>query len=226
MDLSIRPMMLGSVKLPETHPRAADGNCVIHGFVVTHPDGAIVVDTGVAGDHDVLNEIYHPTATPLVEALNTADVDERDVVAIVNTHLHFDHCGQNRMLPSVPVYVQAAELEAVRLPKFTIPEWAEIADDRRRVIDGDAEIAPGVSVMATPGHTPGHQSVVVSNGDQVEIIVGQCCYTCGEFADGRILPADMHEPSLLDEGLASLDRLRRLDPTSAYFSPYTTVFTA
>ena len=57
MDLSIRPMMLGSVKLPETHPRAADGNCVIHGFVVTHPDGAIVVDTGVAGDHDVLNEI-------------------------------------------------------------------------------------------------------------------------------------------------------------------------
>ncbi len=226
MDLSIRTLILGSVQLPAFHPRAAEGSCVIQGFVVTHPDGAVVVDTGVATDHDLLNEMYRPTATPLVDALNSVGVDERDVVAIVNTHLHFDHCGQNRMLPSVPVYVQAAELEAARLPMFTIPEWAEIADERRRVIDGDAEIAPGVSVVATPGHTPGHQSVVVRNDDRVEVIVGQCCYTCGEFTDGTVLPEDMHDTSLLARGMASLDRLRRLNPAAAYFSHDTTVFIA
>ncbi len=199
---------------------------MVQGFVISHPDGPIVVDTGVADDHDLINELYRPSTTQLIVALNAAGIDERDVAAIVNTHLHFDHCGQNRALPNVPVYVQAAEVEAARLPMFTIPEWAEIASDRRRVIDGDAEIAPGVSVMATPGHTPGHQSVVVRSSDRVEVIVGQCCYTCAEFIDGTVLPADMHDASLLEEGLKSLERLRRLAPTAGYFSHDIEVFTS
>lgn len=226
MDMSIRTMTLGSVQLPEFHPRAAAGECVIQGFVISHPDGPIVVDTGVADDHDLINELYRPTTTPLVAALNEVGIDERDVTAIINTHLHFDHCGQNRMLPNVPVFVQAAEVAAARLPMFTVPKWAEIADERRRTIDGDAEIAPGVSVLATPGHTPGHQSVVVRRGDRAEVIVGQCCYTCAEFIDGTVLPADMHDVSLLDDGLASLERLRGLAPVAGYFSHDIAVFTA
>ncbi len=225
MDLAIRTMNLGSVDLPASHPRAADGDCVIQGFVICHPDGAIVVDTGVADDHELINELYRPAATPLTEALNAVGVDERDVAAIVNTHLHFDHCGQNRALPNVPVYVQAAELDAAQQPMFTVPEWAEIADDRRRVLDGDTEIAPGVSVLATPGHTPGHQSIVVDDGERVEVIVGQCCYTCGEFADGTIVAGDMHDVALIAQGHASLERLRRLRPAAAYFSHDTAVFT-
>lgn len=126
------------------------------------------------------------------------------------------------MLPNVPVFVQAAEVEAARLPMFTVPEWAEIADERRRTIDGDAEIAPWVSVMATPGH----QSVVVRSGDRVEVIVGQCCYTRAEFIDGTVLPADMHDVSLLDDGLASLERLTGLAPAAGYFSHDIAVFTA
>lgn len=226
MNLTIHTMTLGAVELPGFHPRAASGVCIVQGFVIAHPDGPIVVDTGVADDHDLINELYRPTTTPLIAALNDLGIDERDVAAIINTHLHFDHCGQNRALPNVPVFVQAAEVEAARLPMFTVPEWAEIAGDRRRVVDGDAEVAPGVSVVATPGHTPGHQSVVVGSGDRVEVIVGQCCYSCVEFIDGTVLPADMHDASLLGEGLASLERLRRLAPIAGYFSHDTEVFTA
>ncbi len=222
--VSISPLALGSVTLPDTHPRAVEGDCLIQGFVIHHPDGPIVVDTGVADDHDRLNELYQPVVVPLIDALNSAEVDERDVVGIVNTHLHFDHCGQNRALPTVPVYVQAAELEAAQLPRFTIPEWAEISPERRRVIDGDDEIAAGVTVVATPGHTPGHQSVVVRSGDRIEVIVGQCCCTCEEFRSGSLLPADMHDESMLDQGHASLDRLRRLDPAAGYFSHDAAVF--
>ncbi len=221
---TISTLSLGSVKLPDAHPRAAEGDALIQGFVIHHPDGPIVVDTGVADDHDRLNELYQPTAVPLIDALNSVGVDEREVAGIINTHLHFDHCGQNRTLPSVPVYVQAAELAAALLPRFTIPEWAEITPERQRVIDGDAEIAAGVTVVATPGHTPGHQSIVVRSGDRVEVIVGQCCYTCSEFSSGTLLPADMHDESMLDQGRASLERLRRLDPAAGYFSHDTTIF--
>lgn len=80
--------------------------------------------------------------------------------------------------------------------------------------------------MATPGHTPGHQSVVVRSDDRIEVIVGQCCDTCAEFIDGMVLPADMHDVSLLDDGLASLERLRVLAPAAGYFSHDIEVFTA
>ena len=61
------------------------------------------------------------------------------------------HCGQNQALPSVPVYVQAAELDAAQLPNYTIREWAHIEPDRQRVVNGDETIADGVTVVATPG---------------------------------------------------------------------------
>ena len=84
----------------------------------------IVFDTGTADDHPWLNETYRPTITPIVEALNGIGVDERDVEAIVNSHLHFDHCGQNRSLPWAPVWAQSAEYEMVDAKRYTIAEWA------------------------------------------------------------------------------------------------------
>jgi glyoxylase-like metal-dependent hydrolase (beta-lactamase superfamily II) len=122
------------------------------------------------------------------------------------------------------VYVQAAELRAIDLPKFTIPDWAHIDQDRQRVVDGDQQIAPGIAVAATPGHTPGHQSVVIEHDDHRSIIVGQCCYTCDEFELGQPSAADMHDDSMLATGIESLRRLRRLEPTAAYFSHDLTVY--
>ncbi|MDJ0770033.1 MAG: MBL fold metallo-hydrolase, partial [Ilumatobacter sp.] len=96
MRITVTPIELGEVQLPDGHPRRADGVAIMRGFVVRHPDGIIVYDTGAGDDHERLNELYHPTVVPIVIALNEAGVDERDVIAIVNSHLHFDHCGQNR----------------------------------------------------------------------------------------------------------------------------------
>ncbi len=223
--IRIDVLQLGSVVLPEQHPRAADGRCVIQGFAIHHPDGVFLVDTGVATDHDLLNELYRPTVVPIVEAVNAAGVDERDVVAIVNSHLHFDHCGQNRFLPDVPVYAQRAEWEAAELPRFTIPEWALIDASRRRLLDGDEEIAPGLRVVATPGHTPGHQSVLIDGGpDGPTLVAAQACYTCAEFAAGAPAAVDMHDETWLDAGIDSLRRLWALHPAVAHFSHDPTVY--
>lgn len=216
--VTVTVLSLGEVHLPDWHPRAGDRTCAIQAFLIRHPDGPVLVDTGVGSDHDLINEIYRPTVVPIVNALNAAGVDERDLRAIVNTHLHFDHCGQNRSLPSTPVYVQAPELAAAEAPMFTVPEWAFIHTDRKRIVHGDEEIAPGVHLIPTPGHTPGHQSILVDGQDGPELIVGQCCYTCTEYEAGQVSPSDIHDETLLEAGVESLARLRQLRAEVAYFS--------
>lgn len=217
---------LAVVKLPEWHPEAhASPTSPVYGYVIDHPDGAIVVDTGVGFGNDFIDEVYRPECEQLENTLSAKGVDPTSVIAVVNSHLHFDHCGQNRFLPDVPVYAQRAEWEAAELPRFTIPEWALIDASRRRVLDGDEEIAPGLRVVATPGHTPGHQSVLIDGDpDGPTLVAAQACYTCAEFAAGAPAAVDMHDETWLDAGIDSLRRLRALHPAVAHFSHDPTVY--
>ncbi|MGE0140750.1 MAG: MBL fold metallo-hydrolase [Ilumatobacteraceae bacterium] len=217
---------LGEVQLPEWHPRVGDVTALVRAFVIRHPDGVVVFDTGIGSDHPVIDDLYaKPRITPIITALNTVGVDERDVTAIVNSHLHFDHCGQNSALPSVPVYVQAAELIAAQLPHYTIAEWAHIEPDRRRILNGDEEIAPGIQILATPGHTPGHQSLLVHSPDgRAQLIVGQCCYTCAEFEAEAVAADNIHDETYRDAAAETIARLRRLPITDALFSHDRTIY--
>jgi N-acyl homoserine lactone hydrolase len=149
------------------------------------------------------------------------------VVAIVNTHLHFDHCGQNDSLPGVPVWVRADEVEAARTEGYTVPEWATIPPERLRLAADGEEIASGVRLVATPGHTPGHQSVVVTDRDgNYHIVAGQCCHSGKEWAAGAPAATDMYDPGLVRAGIDSLERLLELAPVAVFFShdpdPYRT----
>ena len=69
----------------------------VHGFVIHHPEGAIVVDTGIGYGNDLIDSLYPHQSVSLIDELNRCGVDERDVHLIVNSHLHFDHCGQNQV---------------------------------------------------------------------------------------------------------------------------------
>ena len=215
---------LGTLQLPAWHPRHDDVVATVYGYLVTHPDGPILVDTGARAGHPLIEELYSPEIRPIIGEINALGVDERSIVAVVNTHLHFDHCGHNHLFSDAPVWVQEAELEAAAQPGFTVPEWAEIDVARLRVAGDSEEIAPGVTLLATPGHTPGHQSVVIADEARTSVIVGQCCYTCAEFEQGSPAAADMHDESYIEVGLASLGRLRSIDVDEAYFSHDLTVF--
>ena len=208
---------LAELELPSWHPRSADGVCPVLGYVVHHPDGPVVVDVGVGRGSDLIEELYRPTVHDLGARLAEVGVDERDVVAVVCSHLHFDHCGQLAAL-SAPVHVQAAERAVATQPGYTVPEWLALPEERWRVADGDAQLADGLRVVATPGHTPGHQSVVVAAGDDVVVLGGQCAYTAAEFAAGRVDPGDVHDPSWHDAAVESLRRLRALRPGRVLFA--------
>jgi N-acyl homoserine lactone hydrolase len=208
---------LGELVLPGWHPRAADGVGQVFGYVIHHPDGPVVVDTGVGRGSALIEELYRPTVHDLVARLGEVGVDEREVAAIVCSHLHFDHCGQNAALRA-PVHVQAAERAAAASPRYTVPDWVALPEARWRVVDGDADLADGLRLVATPGHTPGHQSVVVTAGDEVVVLAGQCTYTAAEFTAGTLPVEDVHDPSWHDAALDSLRRLRALRPTRVVFA--------
>src|SRR6266487_3440457 len=143
--------------------QVADGSeWPVHGFVVTHPGGALLVDTGVGGPDDLLND-WRVVNRSVADALADIDMTPADIGLVVNTHLHFDHCGQNAVFSHAACYVQRAEVERAERESRELYDWFGFMNARWELLDGDTEILPGLSVVSTPGHTVGHQGAVVSS---------------------------------------------------------------
>ena len=166
---------------PAEHLPWANGPVVVNAYLVDHADGPILYDTGVGHGSALIDDWYSPVHHPLDAAVRRFGCDPDDVVAVVNSHLHFDHCGQNPRFPGVPILVQRAELDAARAPRYTVPEWVDFPGARFHVLDGPADVAPGVRLVPTPGHTVGHQSVVVDTDDGPVVLYGQASEGLDDF---------------------------------------------
>jgi N-acyl homoserine lactone hydrolase len=133
----------------------------VYVHVIDHPDGRVLVDTGMT---ELRPEVVDmdPRLVPLSEqAFDLAGVD-----VVVNTHLHFDHCGGNHLFFGRPIYVQRQELEDARTEdNYTIREWVEAPGARYEPVDGEFELLPGLRLVPAPGHTRGLQVVVVETGE-------------------------------------------------------------
>jgi N-acyl homoserine lactone hydrolase len=156
------------------------GDWPVHGFVVKHAGGAILVDTGVGGPGKLLND-WRVVNRDVADALADIDLAPSDIGLVINTHLHFDHCGQNSVFPHAPVYVQRAEAERAERESKELWDWFGFMNARFELLDGDAEIVPGVRAVATPGHTVGHQCVIV--GDATDLLIGDAAYTPASYSD-------------------------------------------
>ncbi len=184
---TIQPLHLADVAFPEGHPRGGETGPV-YGFLVTGQDSPLLVDTGIDGPHPLIDQLYRPVRYPLLDVLARIGIRPADIGLIINTHLHFDHCGGNRLFPGTPILVQTSEYEAAREPDYTIREWVSFPGADYRLIEGGLEVGPGVRIVATPGHTPGHQSVLIDTDDGLVIIAGQAAETASNFEAG-------HDPS-------------------------------
>lgn len=214
----LHQLALGRVHLPETHPRARERTCEIFAYAIEHPDGVIIVDTGPRAGHPIIDQLYAPEVALISDAINEVGLDERDVIAVVNTHLHFDHCGQNHRFEHAAVWVTEAELTVSTTEFYTVPEWARIEPSRLRLAADGEVLADGVTLLHTPGHTPGHLSIAVDTSTGLELVVGQACYSCAEYEMGVTAPEDMHAPDWHEVGLESLARLRSFGASRAHFS--------
>jgi N-acyl homoserine lactone hydrolase len=208
--------------VPDFHPEAIGfAGFDVFGFVIHHGDGPIVVDTGIGLDNEFINQLYGHQSVSIIDALHDCHVDERDVQCIINSHLHFDHCGQNHAL-GAPIVAQRAEVEAAAGQFYTVPQWADIPVARSSIVDGDVEIATGVHVLLTPGHTPGHQAVSVATSDGLVLIAAQCIYRADAWTGG-VEANNLHDDSWREVAAESLARLRALRPATVLLSHDTSI---
>ena len=192
-----------------------------YGYLIDHPEaGRLLVDTGM-GSHPEVDAWYRPTRVPLAAALRAAGSDLDDIGYVVNCHLHFDHCGGNPDLAGRPVFAQRAELALARATEsHTLPELVDHPGARIEELDGAAEVLPGVHIVPTPGHTAGHQSVVVTRGDGTLIVAGQSHDNATLFT-GDVLG---HHAGV-GEQPAWLSRLLAYDPRQIVFAHDNAVWT-
>jgi N-acyl homoserine lactone hydrolase len=180
----IRPVLLGHYTMP-TDSRFPGQKIVVCAYLIRHPERLVLFDTGIAVGHEEAERIYAPIARrPLSEALAATGVSLRDVGAVANCHFHLDHCGGNPLFPERPIFAQAREYESAAEGglDYTLPGLFDFEGVALELHDGDAEIASGLRVIPTPGHTPGHQSLLVETRQGRVLLAGQALNTASDFA--------------------------------------------
>jgi len=80
-SVRVQRLALGEVSFPAWHPRVREGGCPVFGYVIRHPDGVILFDTGVGTGNTFIDDLYHPNVISIVTALERVGIDERASVA-------------------------------------------------------------------------------------------------------------------------------------------------
>lgn len=157
-------------------------------FVVLGGPSPVIVDTGTPAPEIVREyhgydferpEEHDPTVTLAALGVNPLEVE-----LVINTHLHWDHCGNNVMFPNARFIVQRSEYEFALDPLEPArtafentdrikPPWFPVRD-KFELVDGDHDITEGISVVHLPGHTPGSQGVVIETGQARYLLAGDC----------------------------------------------------
>jgi N-acyl homoserine lactone hydrolase len=177
---------MGHFIAPE-HLPFAGAAIVVTAFLVRHPSGPVLLDTGIGVGLAEVETMYKPVRSTLDDVLRKADVSVGEIRAVANCHLHFDHSGNNFRFPHVPILAQKVEREAVSTPNYTLGgPVAEFDGARFELLEGEAEIVPGVRVVPTPGHVPGHQSFVIDTQEGRIVIAGQA------FQDAALYARDLY----------------------------------
>ena len=171
-------------------------------YVVKHPDGVVLFDSG-AHPHlaeDAVGRLG-PAAEDFVVKLDAGDAIEPvlariglvpgDVDLVIQSHLHFDHAGGLYAFPDTPVMVQREELEFAADPTddqrdiYVAEDFAPVG--RWRTIDGEADVFGDgrLTVVPTPGHTKGHQSLLVELDDRVVFLLADATYLVPKMRERR-----------------------------------------
>jgi N-acyl homoserine lactone hydrolase len=190
-----------------------------YAHAVEHPGGIFLFDNGAGTGNAEVETTFTPRVRPVQDALSAAGISLADVTGAANCHLHFDHCGQNAGLTGMPIFVQRTEWALVHTPDYTVPEWVDVPGLAYELLDGESEVAPGLRLVPTPGHTAGHQSLVIDAADGPIVLAGQALQSRAEW-EGSTATTDAGRPAGPQGDVydASVARLRALDPVRVHFA--------
>lgn len=172
-------------------------------FLVRSGDRRVLIDTGLGAQ-----KLWDYKGGALLPELAAAGVQPEEIDTVFVTHLHVDHCGTcviddgDALRPAFPnatyrwTGAEHAFWEGTEHrpdASFSVHPVLQALRDRYQPADGGSTIAPGISVIDTPGHTPGHAGIVLSSGTERAFILG----------DAISCPAQLEEPEW--SGLGDMD---------------------
>ena len=197
----------------------------VYSVLLKTSEGYVLIDTGMNPDG-----VSDPEATwgarakllvpdvkkedDIRNRLDEINVKAREIKYVINTHMHWDHTGGNRFFGDAVFIVQKAEHRFAFCPDSSMgASYMKNHFDYPlgyRLIEGDCEICEGVYVLATPGHTPGHQSVAIrfENGNHL-IVCGDAVYTYRNLEEA-IPPGNCFDYQMAILSLYKIGTLRKL----------------
>lgn len=191
-------------------------------YLVRAGETNVLVDTGLAplGATDPeaawgkigrqLQCELHP-GQDVVSQLATLELSPDDIHVVINSHMHLDHTGANCLFPKATFCVQREEYRFALYPnRFHGASYLQnhfySSEAHYTLLDGDSDVAPGVSVIFTPGHTIGHQSTLVELNSGPVILAGDAA-NLQRNLDHQLPPGHCWNQA---EAIHSLARLRHL----------------
>lgn len=194
----------------------------VSAYLLETRQGWVLVDCGLNSaliNDPALREQYYtgrgwrpPLVLPQHELqvqLDAIGVRPEQVNTVVLTHMHMDHTGNLKLFPNARVVAQRAEHSYAFAPDHD-PAWFDcdyqLPGLRWQLLDGDAEVMPGLRCLSTPGHTPGHQSLLLELPRSGPVILVGDVGDLQENFDDEILGESMDDAA----ALASIRRLKRL----------------
>lgn len=191
-DPAVRANWLNEMFLPQD---AFDW--ALNAVMVRSGDKTILIDAGLGSDPD----LHLPRAGQLIKRLEAAGIDLSSVTDLVLTHMHMDHVGgllvdgvKERLRKDLRIHVAAAEVKFWESPDFThtnmpqgfpdalraaAKQFVKMYGSQIRTFDEQHEVAPGVVVRRTGGHTPGHSVVRVASGGEALTFAGDAVFAVG-----------------------------------------------
>jgi N-acyl homoserine lactone hydrolase len=189
-------------------------------YLVRTGDAVILFDTGISprAVPGLLRDdplCRFEDADLLVHRLDSIGLEPSDVDLVVLSHLHFDHAGGAALFESSELVVQKDEYAYAHYPaaffaSFYYRRNFDLPGRRWRLLDGDSELVPGVTVLRSDGHTPGHQSLLVElPGTGPVILAGDSCYWQRSI-DEEIPPGVVWDPTRAMHAIKRLKTVARL----------------
>ncbi len=189
----------------------------LNSILIDTGDSRVLVDTGIGGDLDLKSvDIYSVEREPgLLSSLQELGYEAEDINFVVNTHLHFDHCGGNTFrneqgeyeptFPKAKYIIQRAEWDYALNPSYRdrpsysphnflpLEKYARV-----QFVEGDKEILKGVEVIVVSGHTSHHQCVKVRSEGEVLFYLGELVPTSAHIGLSYIMSYDLYPLETLE----------------------------
>ncbi len=198
----------------------------IHTFLVTTPDATIVVDTCIGNDKERDNPDWNRRTSDFLDRLGERGGSREAVDVVLCTHLHVDHVGWNTILDNgawVPTFPNARYL--IGREEWAFWEHEEdpfgkqakgdsilpiIESDLVDLVETDHRVTREVSLVPTPGHTPGHVSVLIESAGERAIITGDLFHHPLQFARPRWVDvADVDTAAAAETRIDFMQRFER-----------------